>query len=79
MEHERGRLPLNKLIQQAKKAWHGIKLYQPDWGETSHSIAFTVELRSEKLLMHLILNAYFKPLDFELGKDCDAKPITWRR
>ena len=47
-------------------AWHGVKLNQPNWDENSHSIAFNVELKGEKLLFHLIMNAYWESLDFEL-------------
>ena len=32
VEHERQRMSLTQLIQQAKKSWHGVKLGQPDWG-----------------------------------------------
>jgi isoamylase len=66
VEHERRRLSLNQLIAQAKKAWHGVKLLQPDWGASSHSVVFGLELRQEGLLFHFILNAYREPLDFEL-------------
>jgi glycogen operon protein len=65
-EHERQRKSLNLLIQQANKTWHGPRLDQPDWGDHSHSLALTVELRKEKLLLHLMLNTYWEPLDFEL-------------
>jgi len=40
-EHERRRVTLSQLIQHANKAWHGVKLNQPDWGDTSHSIALS--------------------------------------
>ncbi len=43
-----------------------MKLNQPDWGDNSHSVALSGELRQEGLLFHLILNAYWEPLDFEL-------------
>jgi len=79
MGHEHQRMSLNQLIQQANKTWHGVKLEQPDWGDNSHSIAFTAELRSEKLMVHLILNAYSGPLDFELPKVFNGRQITWRR
>jgi glycogen operon protein len=74
-EHERQRLTLNELINQAHRAWHGVKVGQPDWGEGSHSIALTVELRRERLMVHLILNAYWEPLTFELPKVAGG----WRR
>jgi len=59
--------------------WHGVKLNQPDWGENSHSIAFNVEIREEKLLFHVILNAYWQPLDFELPRVNRASKNPWRR
>jgi isoamylase len=75
--HERQRLSLNQLIQGASKTWHGAKLNQPDWTPWSHSLALTAEIRKEKWRFHLILNAYWEPLDFELPVDEERKP--WRR
>ena len=66
VQHERQRIPLNQLIQRSKHAWHGVKLYQPDWGEHSHCLAFGAEIPEEGLRLHLILNAYWEPLEFEL-------------
>ncbi len=56
------------MIQQANQAWHGVRLFQPDWGDDSHSVAFGAELRKEGLVVHIILNAYWEPLEFELPK-----------
>ena len=75
VEHEHRRVSLTQLIADANKAWHGTKLGQPDWGENSHSIAFTAEMRKEAMLVHLILNAYWESLDFDLPPA--AGP--WRR
>jgi len=55
LEPEGQRFCLTHLLHEANLTWHGVKLGQPDWGESSHSIAFTVEVRREKLLFHLIL------------------------
>ena len=66
LEHERRRVSLNQLIREANKEWHGVKLNQPDWSDRSHSLAFSMLLRKEGLLLHLILNAYWEPLEFEL-------------
>jgi isoamylase len=76
VEHEHRRLSLSRLIEDANKAWHGVRLGQPDWGEDSHSIALTAELKREKLLMHFVLNAYWEPLDFELPSEGEN---PWRR
>ncbi|HET7294148.1 MAG TPA: glycogen debranching enzyme, partial [Vicinamibacteria bacterium] len=66
VEHERQRLSLTELLRRANKAWHGVRLDQPDWSEHSHSLALAAELREAGLLEYLILNAYWEPLDFAL-------------
>ena len=69
---------LNQLLCNANRTWHGIKLGQPDWSATSHSLAFTAEVPKRKLLFHMILNAYTEPLDFELPLP-GAGDCKWRR
>ncbi|HEY9640368.1 MAG TPA: hypothetical protein V6C57_07785, partial [Coleofasciculaceae cyanobacterium] len=46
--------------------WHGVKLGQPDWGEDSHSLAFTLRHPEAGEHLHILLNAYWEPLVFEL-------------
>jgi glycogen operon protein len=79
VEHERQRMSLTQLLHQAKKSWHGVKPGQPDWSQHSHSIAVSAELRKERLLFYLILNAYWEPLDFELPPVSDGSTNPWRR
>jgi isoamylase len=76
VEHERQRVSLTSFLAQANKSWHGVRLNQPDWGDHSHSVALYGELREEGLFFHLILNAYWEPLTFELPK---LERGTWRR
>jgi isoamylase len=78
-DDEPERLSLNQVLRKAKKAWHGVKLGQPDWSNSSHSLALSVEALNEKLLFHLILNAYWEPLDFELPPAGDQSENSWRR
>jgi glycogen operon protein len=78
-EPERQRVSLNQLLRGVNLAWHGVKLNRPDWSESSHSLAFTVEIRQEKLLFHVILNAYWQPLDFDLPRLDSAGQNPWRR
>src|SRR3954470_19193083 len=52
--HEEQRVSLTEMIEKANKAWHGVRLNQPDWGPGSHSIAFGGELKREGLVFHLI-------------------------
>jgi glycogen operon protein len=77
VENERRRVSLTTMLQQAIKAWHGLRLFQPDWGDRSFSVALAAEARREGLRFHFMLNAYWEPLGFEL-------PIlegggSWRR
>jgi isoamylase len=55
-----------------------VKLYQPDWSSWSHSVAFSVELKNPKQILHLILNAYWELLDFELPL-IGEEGSSWRR
>jgi glycogen operon protein len=79
IEGEQQRLSLNQLLRRANKAWHGTKLNQPDWSQQSHSLALSAEVRKEKLFFHLILNAYWEPLEFELPAGAGAGSNPWRR
>jgi glycogen operon protein len=73
------RVNLNQLLRGTNLVWHGVKLNQPDWGENSHSIAFNVEVKEENLLFHVIVNAYWESLDFELPQMDGRSENPWRR
>jgi len=79
VEHERQRVSLNQWLRAGQKAWHGVTLNQPDWRACSHSIAFTTDIGQEQMRIHLILNAYWEPLDFELPPVDQAGGNPWRR
>ncbi|HEY3027974.1 MAG TPA: hypothetical protein VGJ55_17625 [Pyrinomonadaceae bacterium] len=72
-------MSLNQLLREANIAWHCIHLGEPDWRPCSHSLAFSAELRRERLLLHLILNAYWEPLDYELPAVSGREQDPWRR
>jgi glycogen operon protein len=74
---EQQRVSLNDLLREANKAWHGVKLHEPDWGDCSHSIALYAELKREGLVFHVMLNAYWEPLEFELPPLGEGN--SWRR
>jgi glycogen operon protein len=66
VEHEQRRLTLAQVLREHKHAWHGVKLNQPDWSESSHCVAISAELKDEGIWVYIILNAYWEPLDFEI-------------
>jgi len=79
MDTERRRLSLNQFLRGASKAWHGVKLHQPDWSQQSHSLAISAEVPEDNLSFHLIFNAYWEPLGFELPAGMRAAGHPWRR
>jgi isoamylase len=62
--HEPADLTLSELLQQSRVDWHGVRLGQPDLSDASRSLALTFWGRS--VALHLILNAYWEALDFEI-------------
>ena len=79
MEHDRRRFTLSELLKHATLNWHGVKLHQADWGDASHSVAVTAEIPERRLLLHVILNAYWEPLTFELPPVAGSHVSPWRR
>jgi len=57
--------------------WHGVHLGQPDWSSDSHSLALTLQHPKKKEHIHIMLNAYWEPLSFELPPLDDDE--TWHR
>ena len=78
VDHERRRASLSQVLRENKCSLHGVKLNQPDWSSLSHSIAIGGELKGEGLLAHIILNAYWEPLEFELPIVREGRE-NWRR
>jgi glycogen operon protein len=76
---ETGALSLNQLLERALVQWHGVRLGQPDWGEDSHSLAFTLRSLHSRFLLHVMLNAYWEPLQFEIPPSAGDRPASWRR
>jgi glycogen operon protein len=78
VEHEQRRASLQQVLSETKPAWHGVKPNQPDWSPSSHSIAIGGEFKNELVSAHIILNAYWEPLDFELPAWSGGSK-RWRR
>ncbi len=72
-------MTLTEFLQQAKIQWHGTKLYQPDWGTSSHSLALTIQCLKGRCLFHVMFNAYWEALEFELPPLNGNGDNGWRR
>jgi isoamylase len=71
-------LSLNELLREAEIQPHGVRLNQPDLRPDSHSLAVTVRGRGP-LMFHLMFNAYWQPLVFELPTVAAGIHRPWRR
>jgi isoamylase len=67
----------NQLLKETNRSWHGVKLGEPDWSFSSHSLATSVAYPNQNLFLYLILNAYWEPLEFELPPV--NKDRAWKR
>lgn len=46
--------------------WHGVNLTHPDWGDDSHTLAYELVNPDADEHLHVMLNTYWEPLEFEL-------------
>ena len=74
-------LSLNEVLRRAEIEWHGIRFGCPDWSDGSHSVACTVRPSAGLIpfWLHLMCNAYWEPLDFDLPSVPDTAVIGWQR
>ncbi|MEK6152553.1 glycogen debranching protein GlgX [Flavobacteriaceae bacterium 3-367] len=57
--------------------WHGVRLGHPDWSPTSHSLACTVSAKDSPSVIHLMYNAYFENLNFEIPDPKELGRKQW--
>ncbi len=69
-------LSLAQLLERARLEWSGIRLGQPDMSGDSRSLALTVW--GAEVAVHVILNAWWGSLEFELPPSTDGLE-GWRR
>jgi isoamylase len=74
-------LSLNELLRRAEFDWHGVRLGKPDWSDESHSIAYTIRSTPLHLplWLHVMINAYWEALDFDLPPTPAASLTGWQR
>jgi isoamylase len=75
---ERLDMRLNELLRLQPFQWHGVRLNSADWGHESHTLAATVRLLGYPLISHIIVNAYWEPLEFEIPVLGEIQG-SWRR
>jgi len=69
---------LNELLRKQPVQWHGVKLNSPDWSYDSHVVSATIAVPGNRFLLHIIFNAYWEALHFEIPPVGDTHE-PWRR
>ncbi|MCL5129146.1 glycogen debranching protein GlgX [Algibacter sp. L4_22] len=73
-------LPLMEFLQTKQEIdWSGVKLGQPDWSSTSHSLAGVVKSSKKNYVLFLACNAYNKDMTFEIPDSEDFNKKNWFR
>src|SRR5262245_22990682 len=71
-------MSLNELLREADIQLHGVRLNALDLSSMSHSLAVTVRGTERAPLFHVMFNAYWEPLSFELPRPAPGDG-SWRR
>lgn len=71
-------MTLNELLSHHPVQWHGVKLNSPDFSYESHTLAATLSIEGSNVLLHLIANAYWEALEFDIPS-IDPTYTGWRR
>ena len=61
-------LATSEDIDEPHIAWHGVELNKPDWSDNSHSLAFTLFHPEAKETIHVVVNAFWKNLKYQIPK-----------
>ncbi|MHB9074805.1 MAG: glycogen debranching protein GlgX [Desulfobaccales bacterium] len=57
---------LSQILSRAEIQFHGASLDPQDWADDAHSLALTARDPESGLMLNLMINAYWEPLEFEL-------------
>lgn len=57
---------LDKVLRNTKLQWHGVKPFQPDWSDLSHSIGLMAYWGLYSIYAYIFVNAYWDDLEIEL-------------
>jgi isoamylase len=70
---------ISEVIARGDIQFHGVKLDQPSWGNDAHSLSISAWDSESGLGLHLMINAYWEPLEFELLPRRPGQPQGWHR
>ena len=75
---EQSDVTLKELLRRLLVQWHGVRQNVPKLSYDSHSVATTVRLLGNRWVLHVMVNAYWEALQFEIPAVSEAGE-PWRR
>ena len=70
---------LSKALRDWRLQWHGVKPFQPDWSDESHSIGMLVYSAAYGLYAYVFVNAWWEDLTVELPPSPAGVRNPWFR
>ncbi len=70
---------LHDAIKRNQVVWHGIKPYEPDWSNSSHSIGVTVFSDSNNTWYYMYVNAWWNGLHITIPSVPESTNAHWYR
>jgi glycogen operon protein len=74
-----GQTTLEDYLSKSRIEWHGVEIGKPDWGSSSHSLAFSLHNLAGTQVRYIAINAYWEPLQFALPPAADGANGAWLR
>ncbi len=72
-------LTLKDTLHRLHVQWHGVQLGRPDWSPHSHSLALTGLSPGGRVALHMIFNAYWESLVFQVPTLDAERWLPWER
>jgi glycogen operon protein len=74
-----GQTTLEDYLSKSRIEWHGIEVGKPDWGSSSHSLAFSLHNLAGTQARYIAINAFWEPLQFALPPAVKGANGGWLR
>ena len=69
---------LRELLIEKAIEWHGVSLNEPDFSPNSHALAATIRHFDDQVMLHIMFNAYWEKLEFQIPTFNDSYE-PWHR
>ena len=68
---------LNRALRNSSLQWHGVKPFQPDWSDQSHSVGMLLYSQPSGYYIYMFVNAWWDDLVIELPPSPAGSQNPW--